>query len=170
MSKGIHWKLCKKFKFDHPNKWYMHNPESILENETHKLLWDFEIRMDHLISARRPDPERVNKKRVPTEQWTLLFRLSTGEKWRKAKREINTKNLLENEKTIEHKLTVIPIVIGALGTVTQGLVQRMKDLEISGRVETMQTTALLRSTKILRSVLKIWGDLLSLKLLLETVS
>ena len=36
-----------------------------------------------------------------------------------------------------------PIVIGALGTVTKGLVQGLKDLEITGRVETIQTTALL---------------------------
>ena len=33
----------------------MHNPESVLENETYKLLWDFEILRDHLISARQPD-------------------------------------------------------------------------------------------------------------------
>ena len=33
----------------------MHNPESVLENETYKLLWDFEIQTDLLISARRPD-------------------------------------------------------------------------------------------------------------------
>ena len=32
----------------------MHKPEFVLENETHKILWDFEIRMDNLISARRP--------------------------------------------------------------------------------------------------------------------
>ena len=40
----IHWKLCQKFKFDHTNKRYMHNQESILDNETHKILWDFEIK------------------------------------------------------------------------------------------------------------------------------
>ena len=33
----IHWELCKNLKFDHTNKWYIHNPESILENETNKL-------------------------------------------------------------------------------------------------------------------------------------
>ena len=49
VGKVIKWELCKELKFDHTNKWYMHNPESILENEMHKLLWDFEI---HLISAR----------------------------------------------------------------------------------------------------------------------
>ena len=32
----------------------MPNPESVLENETHKLLWDFDIQTEHLISARQP--------------------------------------------------------------------------------------------------------------------
>ena len=32
----------------------MHNLESILENLTHKLLWDFAMKRDNLISARRP--------------------------------------------------------------------------------------------------------------------
>ena len=36
----------------------MHNPESILENETHKILWDFEIQMDYLIQSRRPEKIR----------------------------------------------------------------------------------------------------------------
>ena len=33
----------------------MHNPTSVMENDTHKLLWDFGIQTDHLISTRRPD-------------------------------------------------------------------------------------------------------------------
>ena len=41
----------------------MKNPESAQENETHKLLWDFEIQMYHLISDRRPDRVIVNKKK-----------------------------------------------------------------------------------------------------------
>ena len=57
----IYWELCKKFKFDHTNKWSMHNLESILENEVHKIVWDFKIQTDYLISARRPDLLIVNK-------------------------------------------------------------------------------------------------------------
>ena len=53
VGKVIHWEMCKKFKFDHTNKWYMHNPAPVLENDTHKLLCDFNIQMDHLIPARR---------------------------------------------------------------------------------------------------------------------
>ena len=35
------------------------------------------------------------------------------------------------------KVTVIPIVIGVLGTVSKGLVQRLEDLEIRERVESL---------------------------------
>ena len=34
VGKKFHWELCKKFIFDHTNKWYMHNPESVQENKT----------------------------------------------------------------------------------------------------------------------------------------
>ena len=36
--------------------------ESVLENETHKLLWDFDVQMDHLILTRRLDLIIINKK------------------------------------------------------------------------------------------------------------
>ena len=39
--------------------------------------------------------------------------------------------------------------------VTQVLIQGLKDLEIRGRIETIQTTALLRTARILRRVLEI---------------
>ena len=35
----------------------MHKPESALQNEAHKILWDFEIRIDHSILARRSERE-----------------------------------------------------------------------------------------------------------------
>ena len=37
------------------NKRYMHNLASVLENVTHKLLWDLDIQTDHQISARKRD-------------------------------------------------------------------------------------------------------------------
>ena len=58
------------------------------------------------------------------------------------------------------KVTIIPIVIGAFGTVTKGLLKGLEDLEVGDRVETIQTTALLET----------WGDLLSLNLQWNTIS
>ena len=34
MIKAFHWQLCKEIKCDHSSKYYMHNPESVAENET----------------------------------------------------------------------------------------------------------------------------------------
>ena len=67
------------------------------------------------------------------------------------------------------KVTIVSIVIGVLGTVTKGLLKGLEDLEIGGWVETIQTTALLRTARILRRVLETW-DLLLLKLQWKTIS
>ena len=42
-GKMIHWEMSKKFKIVHTNKWYMHKPASVIENDRHKLLCDFGI-------------------------------------------------------------------------------------------------------------------------------
>ena len=77
VGKLIHREMCKKLKFDHTNKCYMHNPAPVLENNTRKLLWDFDIEMDHLISARRADLIINKKKRELAKLWTLLSRLTS---------------------------------------------------------------------------------------------
>ena len=68
------------------------------------------------------------------------------------------------------KGTIIPIVISAFGTVTKGLLKGLEDLEVGGQVETIQTTALLKTARILRRVMETWGDLLSLNLQWKTIS
>ena len=39
------------------------------------------------------------------------------------------------------KVTIIPIVIGAFGRVTKVLLKALEDLEVEGRVETIQNTS-----------------------------
>ena len=71
VGKVIHWEKCKKFRFDHTSKWYVHNPAPVLENDTHKFLWDFDIQTDHLISARRPDLIIIIKKKKKKKKENL---------------------------------------------------------------------------------------------------
>ena len=60
----------------------------------------------------------------------------------------------ELKKLWNMQVPIIPIIIGAFGTVTKGLLTGLEDLEVGGRVETIQTTALLRTARILRRVLE----------------
>ena len=165
VGKLIHWKICRKFQFDHTIKWYMHNPAPVLENDSHKLLWDFNIQTDHLIPARRPDLIIINKRKrickivdfaVPADHRINLKESEKKDKYLDLARELK-------KKLWNMKVTIVPIVIGALGTVTKGLLKDLEDLEVNGRVETIQTTSLLRTARISWRVLETWGDLLCLK-------
>ena len=60
----------------------------------------------------------------------------------------------ELKKLWNMKVKVIPTVVGALGTVPKGLEKGLESLEIRGRIETIQNTALLQSARILRRVLE----------------
>ena len=57
-----------------------HDPAPVLENNTHKLLWDFDIHTDHLISASRPDliiTKNKTEMRELAKLSTLLSRPTT---------------------------------------------------------------------------------------------
>ena len=131
----------------------MHNPAYVLENDTHKLLWDFDIQTDHLISARRPDLIIINtKKRI-----CKIVDVALPADHRIKRKECEKKNkyltLARELKTLWNmKVTIILIVIGAFGTETKGLLKELEDLEVGGREETIQATALLRTAWILRRV------------------
>ena len=149
----------------------MHNPVPVLENDTHKLLWDFDIHTDHLISARRTDLIIINKTKrickivdfaVPADHRIKLKEYEKKIKYLDLAREV--------KKLWDLQVTIIPIVIGAFGTVTKGLQKGLEDLEVGGRVETIETTTLLRTARLQRRVLETWGDLLSLRLRRKTIS
>ena len=67
------------------------------------------------------------------------------------------------KKLWNKKVTFIQIVIGAFGTVTKGLLKGLEELEVGGRVVSIQTAGLLRTVRILRE-LETEIDFLSLKL------
>ena len=90
----------------------MHNPVPVLENDTHKLLWDFNMQMDHLIPARRPDLIIINKKKkkriskivdfaVPADHRINLKECEKKDKYLDLAREL--KNLWNM------KVTIVPI-------------------------------------------------------------
>ena len=154
VGKVIHWEMCRKFQFDHTNKWYMHNPAPVLENDTHKLLWDFNIQTDHLIPARRPDLIIINKKMRICKIVDFAVLADHRIIMKESEKKDKYLDLARELKNLNMKVTIVPIVIGALGTVTKGLLKGLEELEIGGRVETIQTTALLRTSRILRRVLE----------------
>ena len=106
----------------------MHNPAPVLENDSHKLLWDFNIQTDHLIPARRPDLIIINQKKkiwksvdfaVPADHRINLKVSEKKDKFLDLAREL--------KKLWNMKVTIVPIVIGAFGTITKGLIKGLED-------------------------------------------
>ena len=109
----------------------MHNPAPVLENDSHKLLWDFNIQTDHLILARRQDLIIINKRKkickivdfaIPADHRINLKESEKKDKYLDLAREL--------KKLWNMKVTIVLIVIGALGTVTKGLLKGLGDLEV----------------------------------------
>ena len=92
--------------------------------------------MDHIISARRPNLIIINKKKRTCKE--------------SEKKDKYLDPAWELKKLWNMKVTIIPIVIGAFGTVTNRLLKELEDLDIRGREETTQTTILLRTARLQR--------------------
>ena len=113
----------------------MHNPAVVLENDTHKLLWDYDIHTDHQISTRRPDLIIINNKKkrickivdfaIPPDLRIKLKECEKKDKYRELTRELK-------KKLWNMKVSIVPIEIGAFGMVTKGLLEALEDLDVGG--------------------------------------
>ena len=132
MRKVIQLEICQKLKFDHTNKWYQLYLKSVLENETHKVLWDFVIQTGHLILARQRDFERVKKKEnQPYSRLTISADQKV--KFKGEKKNIYLDLARELKMLWNMKLVVILFVIGSLGTNLKGLAQGQDILKLEDR-------------------------------------
>ena len=100
----------------------MPNPESVQEKKTHKLLWNLDIQTDPLISTRQPDFIIINKKERTCKIVNFAVRADRRVKLKECEKRDKYFNLARELKKLWN-VKIILIVIGTLGTVTNGFVQ-----------------------------------------------
>ena len=122
-----------------------------------KVLRDINVQSDSVIEARRPDIVPIDKKErkeiiiviaVPADVRVGEKEREKVEKYQDLKREIGR---LWRLKMVE----VVPIVIGALGSVTKEFDGWIEKLRITNYVKVMQKTALLGTAMKLRKKLEL---------------
>ncbi|XP_063687998.1 uncharacterized protein LOC134821231 [Bolinopsis microptera] len=157
VAAALHWSLCKEYGFPRSKRWYEHRAEKVLENEKVKILWDFHVQSDHVIEHCRPDLLLVDK---VTNAATIIDVAVPGDtrildreqekilKYQDLKREIKKNWNLR-------KVTIVPVVIGALGTITINFRKHLDAVHCNLSISNLQKTALLGSARILRMVLDI---------------
>ena len=155
LGKIVHWKLARKCNFEAGDKWYEHEPESVLDNEDYKILLDFSIQTDHVIEARRPDLVVVDKERsckiidfaVPGDSRIEEKEKDKIEKYQDFRREL--------QKIWNVKVKVIPLVVGSFGAIPKQFGNRLKQIGIAVGTAQVQKAFLLGTARILRKVLEI---------------
>ena len=156
LGERIHWKLARKCNFKAGDKWYEHEPESVLENEDYKILWDFSIQTDHAIEARRTDLVVVDKKERSCKIIDFALpgdsRIDEKEKDKVEKYQDLGREL---QKIWNVKVKITPSVIGSLGAIPKQFGNRLKQIGITVGTAQVQKTVLLRTARILRKVLEI---------------
>ncbi len=156
VARMVHWHLCKKYDLERADKWYEHSPDGVVETDEVKLLWDVNIQCDHVIEARRPDIVVVNKGErkctiidiaVPGDSRTSDKEKEKVDKYQDLKREIKR---IWNMRSV----IVVPVIVGALGSVTKKLDEWLEKLDITINTAILQKTTLLGTARILRKVLE----------------
>ena len=151
----IHWELCKENGIEVKEKWYDHKPERVIETADVKVLWDMNIQTDKEIECSRPDIMVLEKKKrrcliidvaCPFDTRLLKKEQEKIEKYQDLKREI--KRIWQCQDVI-----IIPVIIGALGTVHKNFERWIKKLEITIDFAKLQKACLLGSARIMRKVL-----------------
>ena len=115
----MHRKLCKKFKFDHTNKWYVYNLEFLPENAMHKFnlrFWD-RVRSPNLGQTIKPfsylcrtdGPQSKNKKKWKKDKYLDLARDQKNYK----------KNYLKGEQVETLQTTALPRAASVEGRVLE---------------------------------------------------
>ena len=154
MAKALHWSLCKKHQLSCSNKWYEHQPEGVIENDQAKILWDYGIRTDRVIRANRPDVTLIDKvkKKVSLIDVAIPWDTRVEEKERE-KMDKYQDLKIEIRRIWDMPVEIVPIIIGALGTIPRSLKRNLEKLEAEVAPGLMQKSVILETAHIVRKVM-----------------
>jgi len=156
VAKYIHWNICRASDFECSSVWWKHQPSSVLDSERYLIMWDKAIITDLTIAANRPDivfSDKLNKR-------TLLIDVSCpcdSNIALKHTEKVTKYQLLKDEvhRMWGTSVSVVPVVVGALGIVKKGQVEIVKNIPGNSSMFEIQKSVLLGSMAILRKTLNI---------------
>ena len=158
VGKHIHWLLCKKHGIPTGNKWYSHVPNVVTETDDGKvtIYWDKPIKTDRKVSHNRPDVVVIDREE---NTWYIVdFAIPIDNHVKEKEEEKIDKSMdlaAEVRRQFRVKTVIVPIVLGALGTVPAKLSKSLEKLEIDDVIGSLQTAVLISTTAILRRVLNL---------------
>jgi hypothetical protein len=154
VAAAVHWSICKKYHLPHTDKWYDHRAQPVVENDKVKLLWDFNIQTDKIIEARRPDLILLDKEKKECQIIDIAIPGDTRVVRKEEEKITKYRELgFEIGRLWKVRPKVIPIIIGALGTISTRLISYLAEVGAEVSFEMIQKAAVLGTAQILRKAL-----------------
>ena len=135
--------------------WMKHIPEEVTQHNSIIVMWDKAILTGKKVGCNRPDITIHDTKERVCTFIDVSIPVCNNIIKKEAEKLTKYRDLeIEVQKCWNlRKVTTIPIVIGALGTVSKGLKDFLKELAPNISVCTVQKTALLGTAHIIRNFL-----------------
>jgi len=129
----FHYSICKSLGIAMTHKWYTHMPKPVYEEGDVLVLWNQAVHTDREVTANRPDIIIKNKKIE----------------------NMHTESLdIEIQRMWNMKCTIIAVIIGATGIVMRSLKKNMEAIPGKHSIDSLQKTAILGTSHIIRKVLQ----------------
>ena len=155
VAKYIHWQILKDLKVKVSDSWLKHTPTEVVTKNGIKVLWDSYLLTDKKVPHNRPDIVVHDT----TLQECLLIDVAIPVCMNIVKKEAE-KITKYRDLEIEiqkcwnlKKIRTIPVVIGALGSVTLGMYGYLENISKNLNFDVIQRTAIMGSAHILRNFL-----------------
>ena len=151
----VQWEMCRKYGMECNDKWYDHQPLPTTENGEVRITWDMTIYTDKVLKHNRPDITPVHK---DTQKCTLIDIAVPADQniTRTEEKKVEKYQELAFEIRRIHgasKVTIIPIVIGALGSISNGAKTWFGKLDVPDFLGSVQLSAILGTAHLLQKVL-----------------
>ena len=160
MGVRVFWELLRKYGLKHCAKWYEEQPASgeIRESEDGKvqIWWDRPFSTAKTVRHNKPDVVVFDWRDGQGKCWVIDFSVPFDGNVliKEAEKHTHYGPLAgEIRRMYGVTVTIVPVVVGVLGAVGEGVVKAMEELGIPDVVDGLQISAIIGTTKILQKVL-----------------
>ena len=155
IGKYIHWTILKELGAKVPTTWIKHQPKDTVIHTDTTVLWDKPIITHKKVKHNRPDIIIHNTNTRECLLIDIAVPNCTNITKKEAEKITKYRDLeIELQKCWDlKKIRTIPVVIGALGTVSQRIEDNLKQISPNLHFDTIQKTAVLGTAHILRNFL-----------------
>ena len=158
MGLRVYWELCKKYGVSCTDKWYREIPDEVRFNSDRsvEIWWDRRVLTSTQMEHNQPDVvvlDHSNREciiidfSVPWDKNVAMKEDEKLERYRPLAQELT--------RLYGMKAKVVPVVVGGLGTIPKRLPKFIKQLGIPDVIGGLQTSALIGTSIIIKTVLNL---------------